>query len=94
MEKPQAEGLKEIGRWIALYAVSFVVSWFITQTLGQVVSVPEFFNLKIWVFTYLIPVRELFTVTLTLVGRFVDKFLHELGKQENNPKLKGGLTGF
>lgn len=91
---PQKEALKEIGRWAGLYTISFVISWFISQTLGQVGLVPEFFSFKIWVFTYLIPVRQIFTLGLTFIGRFIDKYLHELGKEKEDESLKLGLTRF
>lgn len=94
MNKPQKEAVKEILRWTGLYAVSFVISWFIAQTLGQVGLVPEIFAFKVWVFTYLVPVRQMFAVALTLIGRFVDKYLHEIGKEKNNKALKMGLTRF
>lgn len=94
MPTPTKEGLKELGRWVALYAVSFVASWFIAETLSQVILVPEFFTVKLWVFSYLIPIRQLFTLGLTFLGRFVDKYLHELGKQKEDESLKLGLTRF
>lgn len=94
MQLPQKEALKEIARWAALYGVSFVVSWFITSTLGQITNVPEVFPLNVWVFTYLIPVRQAFTFGLTLLGRYVDKYLHELGKEKDDDNLKAGLTRF
>lgn len=76
MTKPQIEALKEIARWIVL----FIVSWIIAETLKQVTQVPEWYTIKLWVFTYAIPVRTLFTFGLTLLGRYVDKYLHEKAK--------------
>ena len=32
------EALKEVARWVAL----FVVSWFIAETLKQIVNIPQF----------------------------------------------------
>lgn len=81
MKNPNIEGLKEVARWVVLFLVSSIISWFITETLKQITAVPEVFNLKVWVFTYAIPVRELFTFGLTFTGRYVDKYLHESSKQ-------------
>lgn len=81
MKNPNTEGLKEVARWIVLFLVSSVVSWFIAETLKQITQVPEVFNLKLWVFTYAIPVRSLFTYGLTFAGRWLDKYLHESSKQ-------------
>ena len=81
MKNPKLEGLKEVLRWVILFAGSMVISWVITETLKQITAVPEVFNLKVWVFTYAIPVRELFTFGLTFAGRYADKYLHEASKQ-------------
>lgn len=94
MTKEQLEALKEVGRWVGIYSVSFVISWFITETLAQITNVPEFITLNIWVFAYMIPVRQLITFGLTLLGRFIDKYLHEMGKTLGDDKLKAGLTRF
>jgi hypothetical protein len=95
MDTAKKEGLKEIGRWIVLYGVSSVFSWIITSTLGQVVNVPENINFSVWVFTYAIPLRAALSTALTLVGRFIDKYLYELAKQAGNVATKfKGLVGF
>lgn len=88
MKNPNNEALKEVMRWVALYVASFTLSWFITETLKQIALVPEAFNVKIWVFTYAIPIRQLFTFGLTLAGRYTDKYLHESHKQ-----TKGYMEG-
>lgn len=88
MKNPNSEAVKEVMRWVALYALSFTISWFIAETLKQVAQVPETFNFKVWVFTYAIPVRQLFTFGLTLAGRYADKYLHESHKQ-----TKGYMAG-
>lgn len=93
-KQPNLEGLKEIARWAGIYIASFVASWFLTETLNQVTNIPEFLTLNVWVFAYLIPVRQLITFTLTLIVRYLDKYLHELGKLTNNDTLKGGITRF
>ena len=87
---PFWEGVKEAGRWLAL----FLVSWIITETLKQATAIPETATIKIWVFAYLVPVRTAITLGLTLLGRFIDKWLHEIGKATYNLKLMGGLTRF
>lgn len=80
MKNPNLEGLKEVMRWVVLFVGSMVISWVITETLKQIANVPEVFNVRVWVFTYAIPVRGLFTFVLTFTGRYVDKYLHELSK--------------
>ena len=93
MKNPKLEGLKEVLRWVILFAGSMVISWFITETLKQITAVPEVFNLKIWVFTYALPVRELFTFGLTFLGRYADKYLHEVSKQNLYKSSDTGLKG-
>jgi hypothetical protein len=97
--KPYIEGLKEVARWLVL----FVASWIITATLSQLANVPESAEVRLWLFAYVIPVRLLFNVVLTFIGRFVDKALYEMGKAKEatgtvkNPVtslLTGGLTRF
>jgi len=81
MKNPNMEGLKEVLRWVVLFVGSMVLTWVITETLKQITAVPETLNVKVWVFTYAIPFRELFTFALTFVGRYLDKYLHEASKQ-------------
>ena len=75
------EATKEIGRWVLFFAIS----WVITATLDQITQVPEFATVKVWVFTYMIPVRLLIQFLLTLAQRAVDKFIHEW----NGTRLNG-----
>jgi len=90
------ETLKEAGRWILL----FIISWIITSTLTQIDVVPESQEVRVWVFTYVIPVRLLVNLALTAAGKLVDKYLHE--KETEKPKSEQnngwlgvkGLTGF
>lgn len=86
------KGLLEVARWVGL----FILSWFITETASQLTNIPEFYELHIWVFTYLIPVRLAFQFLLTLLGRLVDKALHVRGKLLGKDGWLGvkGLTGF
>lgn len=73
MQDKSIEIIKELGRWAFLFALS----WLITETLNQIVNVPEFYQLKVWVFTYMIPVRALLQVSLTGFGRLVDRLVHD-----------------
>ena len=84
---PSLEGLKEVARW----GVLFAISWFITETLKQLNVVPEFYNLKFWEFSYLLPLRYSLQLGLTFAGRFVDKYLFEKTKQDNSTETKGLL---
>lgn len=83
-KKELLEKVKEILRWVVL----FVVSWFITETLSQADLVPSTYTLHIWVFSYILPIKTLFVTALTMLGRFVDRLLHESGVAEK------GLTRF
>jgi len=87
MKNPKIEALKEVGRWVLL----FVVSWVITATLDQITNVPEMAQVDIWVFSYMIPVRQLFTIGLTMAGRYADKFVYESTKQNFTVQTKGIL---
>lgn len=86
------EGLLEVARW----ALLFVVGWIITSTLAQLDVVPETGTVRVWLFQYVIPIRFLINLGLTMLGRFVDKALHEFGKDRGNTGYLGtkGLTGF
>lgn len=92
LKKWLSESGKTVGRW----AVLFVVSWFITETIKQAIVIPEYYSLKVWEFYYLIPMRQLFVLGLTGLGGFIDKFLHEWGKEVGKEGWLGikGLTGF
>jgi len=78
MSKPNIEATKEILRWV----VFFIVSWFISETMKQLNLIPEYYKLKIYVFTYLIPIRSIFAFFLTMIGRYADKYLHEKNKEK------------
>lgn len=82
-KKAIIEALKEGGRWI----VFFVIGWVITSTLAQIDLVPATAEIKLWVFTYAIPVRVIFQTLLTVAGRVADKYVHEW----DGTKLKGIL---
>lgn len=88
--KSTVEALKEIARWALLFAVS----WVITQTLAQIDLVPETRVVTVWVFSYTLPIRFLVNLGLTMLGRFIDKYLYEYGKLKDRPSLKKGLTRF
>lgn len=73
MNKANLEAIKEVLRWVILY----ISSWIIVQLVGQSDLVPENWLIKILIFTFSIPMRQLFVFGLTLVGRYIDKWLHE-----------------
>lgn len=77
------EAAKEGGRWVVFLAIS----WLITETLAQINLVPATADIKVWVFTYSIPVRLMLQFTLTIAGRVADKYVHEW----DGTKLKGLL---
>ena len=85
-EKNQTiETVKELGRW----AILLVVSWVITETLKQIMAVPEVATVKLWVFVYPIPVRFMFEFALAGLGRLVDRYIHV------NPNIKAnGILPF
>lgn len=79
------EAAKEVARWM----VFFIGSWIVTEMLAQATRVPEFQFVNVWVYTFMIPVRALVTFTLTMILRYIDKYLHV------NPKVKAeGLLPF
>jgi hypothetical protein len=80
------EAVKEPLRWIVL----FVASWIITQLVNQAVVIPESWEIKVWLFSFVVPLRYLIVTGLTLLGRFVDKYLH-LSEPEGKA---GGLLRF
>lgn len=94
LSKPNAEAVKEILRLAIFYAVS----WVITQTLLQLTAVPQSLDVKMWVFTYAIPIRFILEMSLTLLARYLDKFMYindkenkEHGFTPNEEKPKGIL---
>jgi hypothetical protein len=87
MNDATKEGLKEIGRWVAL----LVGSWIVTELLAQANVVPEFLNLKVWEFVFAVPVRGIFLFGLAAAGRFIDKYQHVTGKLEGDT-TKGFLN--
>lgn len=76
---PFKEALKEGARWL----IFFVIGWLITETLGQLSLVPEYATVKIYVFSYLIPVRATLSFLLTMAGKMADKYRFQSTK--NNP---------
>ena len=71
-KKSFVEWAKEGARWAGL----FILAWFAGETLKQVNLVPEKYDLHVWVFTYSLPIRAMFVLSLTVATRFVDKLLH------------------
>lgn len=82
MNKPLLETIKEVGRW----GIAAVVSWVITETAKQLGLVPEVYNLKIWVFTYTLPIRAGVGFGLTIAGRAVDKYVFTVSKEDPDRK--------
>lgn len=79
------EAAKEVGRWL----IFFIGSWIITQMLGQAASVPEYQFVHLWVYVFMIPLRATITFLLTMVLRYIDKYLHV------NPDIKSqGILPF
>lgn len=66
------EWSKEVARW----SVLLVIAWFISETLNQAGLIPEKYDLHVWVFTYVLPIRAMFILGLTGLSRFIDKLLH------------------
>ncbi len=82
--KPFVDALIEGLRMIAIATVSFLLS---TLVINNAV--------KSVVGTYLPPeIVEAIIAAIFLVLRVVDKYLHLVGKVEDNDALKGGLTRF
>jgi len=80
MNSMSFEALKEVARWITLA----VIAWFVAETLKQAELIPQVFALKLWVFEYLIPVRELFVLVMTVVSRIIDRLVHDSPDIEAN----------
>lgn len=76
MSLPTKEGLKEIARWL----VCSIASWIIVQLLAQITVVPVNYVVKVWLFTFAIPIRMLFQLGITMLGRYIDKWQHETSK--------------
>lgn len=72
ISKNKLEAVKEIARWIIL----FILSWIVTQVLAQIKVLPELLNIKVWLFSFIIPLQSLVTFLLTLVGRYLDKLVY------------------
>lgn len=75
IKDPKLERLKDILRAILF----FVLAWIVGETLKQASLVPEFSTVNIWIFTYNIPLRVLFTGALGVVLSWIDrkKFLKD-----------------
>lgn len=85
MKSPNWEAIKEIARWVVL----FIISWVITEILAQIALVPESYALKVWVFTFSIPLQTALATGLTFAGRYVDKFLFVKSQESPTPKFAG-----
>ena len=87
ISKANIEAAKEVLRWVVL----FVLSWIVTETLKQAVAIPEFYQLHVSVFVYMIPLRAGIVFALTMVGRYADKWLFEKTKADSSTDTKGIL---
>ena len=94
MSKANIEALKEVLRWTVLFVGSFIIS----ELIRQADLIPESWLVKVFVFTFAIPIRTIFIFGLTMVGRYVDKYLHEAKKEEKTYPVgftpPGGLLPF
>jgi len=88
IKTPNAEAIKEIARWV----VFFIISWIITQLLAQINVVPDSLNIKIWEFFFPIPIRQLITSILTVIGRYADKYIYT--KTKNSEVETKGILPF
>jgi hypothetical protein len=77
MNKPTIEAFKEIARW----AIFLLLGWVIAETLKQINLVTETYAMKVWIFTYTIPVRMIVQTLLTLAGRAIDKYIFTKNKE-------------
>lgn len=84
------ETIKEGLRWVVL----FIASWWIAETLKQMAEVPEFLYVHLWVFKYMVPIRDNLVLALTLLSKVIDKLIHEMGKYYFDDRLKTGITRF
>lgn len=78
MNNATLETIKEVGRWILAAAVG----WVLTETGKQLGLVPETYDVKVWVFTYTLPVRAGVSFALTLAGRAIDKYVFTTNKDD------------
>lgn len=76
---PNKEAIKEIGRWLFF----FVLSWIVTQTLQQANVIPEFYTLHISVLAYTVPLRAGIMWAFTIIGRYADKYVYVQNKLNN-----------
>jgi len=69
MNDHKIERIKDIIRIISF----FIIAWIISETLKQASLIPEFYTLKIWVFSYLIPIRNIFIAVLGAILTYIDR---------------------
>lgn len=92
MSKINWEAIKSALRLLSFAAIS----WVITEIVRQADLIPASWNVKVYVFTFLVPVRSLIVLGLMAFQQWLDKFLHEK-KNEDQPrgmKVAGGLLPF
>jgi|GEM_PF-6941606 len=79
---PKAEGIKSVLR----VSVMMIIAWIIIQILDQIDLVPEVYAFKVWVFTFIVPVKNLLFLALTFAQKYIDKFIFEQNKSRRKPK--------
>lgn len=84
----QWEALKSTIRWVIFLTASDIV----TQLMAQVSLIPNTISIKVWVLTYTIPLRFLFSTGLTLSLHYIDKLKHLNWKRKfPTSKKTGGI---
>ena len=86
MSKANIEALKEIARWLVIT----IFAWIISEIIRQGNLIIDFYQVKIYTFTFLIPIRSVFILGLTILGRYLDKLKHE--KMKTLKKYPQGMT--
>lgn len=91
-DSPHAESIKSVLRLIVIS----VVSGIITQMLAQLNLVPESQYMKVFVFTFTIPLRSTLFLILTAAGKYVDKLLFEVNSNKRKPagNVSTGIVPF
>lgn len=79
-KSPFYEAMKEVLRWVACV----VLGWIVAATIAQISKVPEFATFNVYVFSYDVPIRLGLHTALTVLARFLDKFIFEYQKNVRN----------
>lgn len=87
MYSPNLEAVKEVARWCILAVAAFIFS----ALVDQIKLVPEFVNLKLWVFTFTLPVQAIVWFVATNALRYIDKLKFMRSKLDKNTETSGLL---